>query len=176
MQEKQAAELALQKKLEAEQLKGQQEKQRRKEEHRMEEELCMQTKDAEKGKRRAKVFAAEENVAQLVLPSELISTDANMENSALDVNLFAIMQGKVDGTEDVTNCFPLKNKPKKSTTTSSQIAPPVKHVVKSALKAGFNDNHVHNFPRVLVEVSIQLKGDTPKQEFIISLQELLKNG
>jgi hypothetical protein len=176
MQKKQAAELALQKKLEVERSKHQQEKQHHKEEHRKEEELRMQTKDAKKEKRGAKVIAAEENMAQLVLPSKPISTDANMENSALNVNLFAIMQGKVDGTEDVTNHFPLKNKPKKSTTTLSRIAPPAKHVVKSALDAGFNDNHVHNFPRVLVEVSIQLKGDTPKQEFIISLQELLKNG
>jgi hypothetical protein len=59
---------------------------------------------------------------------------------------------------------------------SSRIAPPAKHVVKSMLKAGFSNNHVHNFSRVLVEASIQLKGDTPEQEFIVSLQELLKNG
>jgi hypothetical protein len=71
--------------------------------------------------------------------------------------------------------FPSEKKNQKSTTTLSRIAPPAKHVVKSALKAGFNDNHVHNFPRVLVEASIQLKGDTLAQELIVSLQELLKN-
>ncbi len=52
----------------------------------------------------------------------------------------------------------------------------VKHAVKSTLKAGFKDNHIHNFPRTLVEASIELKGESPVQEFIVSLQELLKNG
>ncbi len=53
---------------------------------------------------------------------------------------------------------------------------PVKHVVKSTLKAGFKDNHVHNFLRILVEALIELKGKSPEQEFIVGLQELLKNG
>jgi hypothetical protein len=51
-----------------------------------------------------------------------------------------------------------------------------KHKVKSALKTSFNDNHVHKFPRVLAEGSVQLNGNTPVQEFIVNLQELLKNG
>jgi hypothetical protein len=96
-------------------------------------------------------------MAQLVFPSKPIPTAANTENPALNVNLFAIMQCTDDSTEGVTNHSPPKNKHKKSTTASSRIAPPAKHVVKSALKAGFNDNHVQNFPRVLVEASIQLK-------------------
>jgi hypothetical protein len=72
----------------------------------------MQTKDAKKEKRGAKAIAAEENVAQLIFPSKPTSTNANMEKYALNVNLFAIMQGKNDGTEDVTNCSPLKKKTK----------------------------------------------------------------
>jgi hypothetical protein len=52
----------------------------------------------------------------------------------------------------------------------------VKHKVKSALKTVFLDNHIHNAPRVLVEASMQLKGDAPVQKFIVNLQELLKNG
>jgi hypothetical protein len=52
----------------------------------------------------------------------------------------------------------------------------MKHKVKSALKTSFIDNHVHKFPRVLAEASVQLNGNTPVQEFILNLQELLKNG
>jgi hypothetical protein len=79
---------------------------------------------------------------------------------------------------------PPKTKPKKSNKAAYKQAlaaktmdnlGPVKHVVKRALKAGFKDNHVHNFPRILVEALIELKGKSPKQEFIVSLQELLKN-
>ncbi len=50
------------------------------------------------------------------------------------------------------------------------------NVVKGALMAGFKDSHIHNFPRTLVEASIKLKGDSPMQEFVVGLQELLKNG
>ncbi len=71
---------------------------------------------------------------------------------------------------------PPKNKPKKFTKAMEKPVPTAKHVVKSALKAGFNDSHVHNFPRILVEATIELKGKTPVQEFIICLKELLKNG
>jgi hypothetical protein len=80
---------------------------------------------------------------------------------------------------------PPKNKPKKfNKAVDKQVLAaktadkpvPVKHVVKNALKAGFKDNHVHNFPRILMKVSIELKGESPIQEFILSLQELLKNG
>jgi hypothetical protein len=51
-----------------------------------------------------------------------------------------------------------------------------KHKVKSALKASFIDNHIHKFPRVLAEASVQLNGNTPVQEFILNLQECLTNG
>jgi hypothetical protein len=58
----------------------------------------------------------------------------------------------------------------------SSPPPARKHAVKSALKTGFDDSHVHNFPRVLVEASIALEGDNPELDFMTSLQELLKNG
>ena len=57
-----------------------------------------------------------------------------------------------------------------------KLSTSAKHKVnKNTLKAGFIDNRVHNCPRVLAEASTQLKGDTPVQEFIVNLQELLKN-
>jgi hypothetical protein len=52
----------------------------------------------------------------------------------------------------------------------------MRNKVKSALKAGFVDNYPHNHKRVLAEASIQLKGESPAQDFIVNLQELLKNG
>ncbi len=51
-----------------------------------------------------------------------------------------------------------------------------KHKVKSALKTSFIKNHIHKFPQVLAEMSVQLNGNTLVQEFIVNLQELLKNG
>ncbi len=55
------------------------------------------------------------------------------------------------------------------------MAPPTKHSVKGALKAGFANNYIRNFPRVLVEALVERKGDSPVQRFIVNLQELLKN-
>jgi hypothetical protein len=37
------------------------------------------------------------------------------------------------------------------------------------------NTHSHKYPRVIVEASIILSGVTPVQEFIVNLQELLKN-
>jgi hypothetical protein len=95
------------------------------------------------------------------------------------------MNGEEEEGNKEANCCPPKNKPKKSNkaadkpvlaakTTDKLV--PVKHAVKSTLKAGFKDNHVHNVPRILVEASIELKGESPVQEYIVGLQELLKNG
>ncbi len=52
---------------------------------------------------------------------------------------------------------------------------PTTNAVKGALKATFKDSHIHNFLRTLVEASIELRGDYPMQEFVVGLQELLKN-
>ena len=45
----------------------------------------------------------------------------------------------------------------------------VKNSIKSTLKTSFKENHVHNYPQTLVEASIELKGEAPMQEFIVSL-------
>ncbi len=59
---------------------------------------------------------------------------------------------------------------------ATKLGTVTKHKVKSALKASFIDNHIHKFPRVLAEASVQLNGNTPVQEFILNLQECLTNG
>ena len=95
------------------------------------------------------------------------------------------MNGEGEEENEEVNRSPPKSKPKKSNKAANKpvlaaktVDKPVlvKHVVKSALKAGFKDNHIHNFLRILVEASIELKGKSPVLEFIVSLQELLKNG
>jgi hypothetical protein len=184
MQEKHEAELALQKKMEEEHKKHQQEKLLRKEERRKEEEARKKLKEEEKERCNAEATAAADSAtAQLLSPSN--PKDAKMEDPDLNKNLFGLMNGEGEEGNKEVNCSPPKNKPKKSNKAADKPVlaaktvdkpVPVKHVVKSALKAGFKDNHVHNFPRILVEASIELKGESPIQEFITSLQQLLKNG
>jgi hypothetical protein len=116
MKEKQAAELALQQRMEAEHLKHQEEKQCRKDKHRKEGEQRKQLEDAKKEKRPAKAPAAKENAAQVVSPSKPASTDADMENVRLKINLFPIMHGKENGTKDRKSGSPPQNKPKKTPT------------------------------------------------------------
>ncbi len=98
----------------------------------------------------------------------------------LNKNLFLIMNGEgdknTDGQEDSESRSPVKNKLRKLGLAATKLGNATKHKVKSALKASFIDNHVDKFPRVLAEGSVQLNGDTPVQEFIMNLQELLKNG
>ena len=96
-----------------------------------------------------------------------------MEDSDLNKNLFGIMNG---GGEEDDSRSPLKNKPKKLNKAADKPVPAAKHAVKSTLKAGFKGNHVHNFSRIQAEASSKLKGESPVQEYIVGLQELLNNG
>jgi hypothetical protein len=93
--------------------------------------------------------------------------------------LLAIMNGDVEeeGVDKSTDSrSPVKNKPKKTSFTTAKPTTLMKNKVKSTFKASFSDTHVNNFSCVLVDASITLKSETPVQEFIIKLQELLKNG
>jgi hypothetical protein len=69
----------------------------------------------------------------------------------------------------------VKKKPKKISSITFKSTALAKNKVKSTLKASFYDSHVHYFPQVLAEASVTLKSETPVQEFIVNLQELLKN-
>ncbi len=81
-----------------------------------------------------------------------------------------------EGQEEVREATrsPPSKKAQKATGDQTNATKP-KHVVKSALKMGFQDNHNHNFKRILVEASIELKSENPEQEYIVNLQELMKN-
>jgi hypothetical protein len=173
-QEKQITELALQKKMEEERKKRHQEKLLLREEHRREEEAKKTQEDEEKRR------LQEESAAQLVSPNNGNEENIEMEDCDLNKNLFDFMAGD-EGDDNPRS--PPKNKPKKSNKpatsdkqASATPAPAAKNTMKSALKTSFKDTHVHNFPRTLVEASIKLKSESPMQEFIIGLQELLKNG
>jgi hypothetical protein len=68
---------------------------------------------------------------------------------------------------------PLKNKQKKIYVETTATAPPAAKVKN--VSTSF-DSHIHKHQRVMVEASIKLVGANPTQEFIVNLQELLKNG
>ncbi len=73
------------------------------------------------------------------------------------------------------NSAPLSNQNKKNTFAEATATKPVlKSVIKSP-KPNFNA-HKHTHSRVIVEASIKLTGSAPVQDFIVNLQELLKNG
>jgi hypothetical protein len=140
------------------------------------EELLKQLKDAKKVQRNTNATAAANSVtAQLVSPSIANPTEVKMEDPDLNKNLFQFLTGGGEEDDEGANHPPPKNKPKKSTKVVENPDPTAKHAIKSALKADFNDSHVHNFPRILMESSIKLKGKSPVQKFIVCLQELLKN-
>jgi hypothetical protein len=104
--------------------------------------------------------------------------DINDKDSNLNKNLFGIMYRTEEGKGDEVNRSPPKNKAKKASINKNRQKgkPKEKNAVKGALKASFKDLHVHNFLRTLVEASIELKGESPMQEFVVALQELLQNG
>jgi hypothetical protein len=71
---------------------------------------------------------------------------------------------------------PVKNKQKKSYAETAAAAPTAAPVAKAKSVTTSLDSHIHKHQRVIVEASTKLTGATPMQEFIVNLQELLKNG
>ena len=109
--------------------------------------------DAEKERCTAKASADEGSATgQLVSPSEPTSKDDAMEDCDVNKNLFQIMNGSGEEGADANDCSPTKSKQKKTASTASKRSTPVtKHKIKSALKTGFCDSRVHNFPQTLAE-------------------------
>ncbi len=110
--------------------------------------------------------------------AQLVSPSIEMAEAVPTTSLLSIMNGDVqeEGVdESIDNWSPVKNKPKNTSSTTTKPTASAKDKVKSALKASFSDSHNHNFPPVLAEASVTLKSETPDQDFIVNLQELLKN-
>jgi hypothetical protein len=97
---------------------------------------------------------------------------------AINDHLASMMQGEMeveapenkgrDGTQSL-----VKNKQKKSYVETAAAAPPA---AKTKNISTSFDSHIHKHQQVIVEASIKLTGANPMQEFIVNLQELLKNG
>ncbi len=72
-------------------------------------------------------------------------------------------------------CSPAKSKQKKIILAEASAPKPTTKPTSKSAKTSF-DIHKHIHPRVIVEASIKLTGSAPVQDFIVNLQELLKNG
>jgi hypothetical protein len=131
-----------------------------------------------------KIAKAEQGKAEEAAPAEatVVSPTTQMEEDRADLSinshLMDMMQG---GTEDDAagdgeeQRSPAKSKQKKITFAEATAPKPTtKPTVKSA-KTSF-DILKHIYPHVIVEASFKLTGLAPVQDFIVNLQELLKNG
>jgi hypothetical protein len=116
IQEKQAAELALQQRMENERKKRQQEKILRKEEQQKEEEEQKKREDEAKEWQSTTIQTTTKSSTggSLVSLGDNNTMDINDEDSNLNKNLFGIMYGMEEGKGDKVNRSPPKNKAKKA--------------------------------------------------------------
>jgi hypothetical protein len=171
--EKKTAEAALKLQMEKGQLKRSEEKKKRDAERKQEEEL---RKIAEADQRKLQASTLEE--ATVVSPPSQMDVEDRADPS-INSHLMDMMQGSSeegaaeDEGEDQRS--PVKSKQKKITFAEATAAKPV---LKPAIKSPKPsiEAHKHTYPRTIVDASIKLTGATPVQDFIVHLQELLKNG
>jgi hypothetical protein len=169
--EKKAAEAALKQQMEKGQLKRLKEKKKRDAEHKQEEELW---KIAETEQRKLE----ELTITEATVVSPRTQMEADRADSSINSYLSNMMQGgsndnAADDEEEQRS--PVKSKQTKITFAEATATKPV---LKSAIKSpkpNF-DVHKHTHSQVIVEASIKLTGSAPVQDFIVNLQELLKNG
>ena len=164
--------------MEQERQKRLQEKKKRAEERKKEEDLQKQKEDEDR-----KAAASAEAIAagQVVSPGDAGQQDQDMADPGINRNLAAMMQGDMEeepteqeGRDETAS--PVKNKQKKSyVETAAGAAATVTAAKAKGVTTNF-DSHIHKHQRVIVEASIKLTGANPTQEFIVNLQELLKNG
>ncbi len=155
-----------------------QEKKKRAEEQKKEEELQKQ-KEEEDRKTAATAEAAA--AAQVVSSGKAGQQDQDMVDPGINRNLTTMMQGDMgiettekEGKDETAS--PVKNKQKKSYAKTAAVAPTAAPVAKAKIVTTSFDSHIHKHQCVIVEASTKLTGAPPTQEFIVNLQELLKNG
>ncbi len=109
-------------------------------------------------------------------PTDNDSMTVKVPNPAINSHLTKIMQGiedKAEGSKDLESCSPLTNKQKMK---ASKPLPSSKTTNAPAKKSHtIIDTHAHKFPRTIIDGAIKLKDANPFQEFIVALQNLLKN-
>jgi hypothetical protein len=153
------------------QLKRLEEKKKRDAERKQEEEL---RKIAETEQRKLD----ELRIAEATVVSPTTQMEADRVDPSINSYLLNMMQGGSDDNaadDEEEQRSPVKSKQKKITFAEATATKPV---LKSAIKSpkpNF-DAHKHTHLRVIVEASIKLTGSAPVQDFIVNLQELLKNG
>jgi hypothetical protein len=97
---------------------------------------------------------------------------------SINSHLMDMMQGgRVDNAADdgEERRSPAKSKQKKIIFVEATAPKPTSKPTSKSTKTSFNV-HKHIHLRVIVEASIKLTGLAPVQDFIINIQELLKNG
>ncbi len=135
----------------------------------------MECKRCEEEQRRESENTA---VVLLALPPEEATMHINQPNPFITTLLSDMMQGNTE-TKQGDNIDPETRSPPKNKQNNN--APALKpstittEVSKKSLHTK-NDKHVYKFSRVVIEASIKLSNDNPFQEFILVLQNLLKNG
>jgi hypothetical protein len=118
----------------------------------------------------------------MIAETTVVSPPTQMEEDRVDPSinshLLDMMQG---GSEEEAagdkgeQHSPAKSKHKKITFAEATASKPVlKPTIKSPKPAFKAHNHTNS--RTIVEASIKLTGSAPVQDFIVNLQELLKNG
>jgi len=171
--EKKTAEAALKLQMEKGQLKRSEEKTKRDAEIKHEEDL---RKIAEAEQRKLQASTIEE--AMVVSPPSQMDME-DWADPSINSHLMDMMQGSSEegAAEDKGDdqISPAKSKQKKITFAEATAAKPA---LKPAIKPPKPsiEAHKHAYPRTITDASIKLTGSTPVQDFIVHLQELLKNG
>ena len=168
--EKKTAEAALKMQMGKGKLKRLEEKKMRGAERKQEEELRKNTK-AEQRKLQASM------IAETTVVSPLTQMEEDRADPSVNSQLFDMMQGGSEedaAGDEGEQRSPAKSKQNKITfakaTASKPTLKPTINPPKPAFKA-----HNHTNPRTIVKASIKLTGSAPVQDFIVNLQELLKN-
>jgi hypothetical protein len=168
--EKKTAEAAFKLQMEKGQLKRLEEKKQRDAERKQEEEL---RKNAEAEQRKLQVST----IAEATVVSPPTQMEEDRADPSINSHLLDMMQGgsEEDTAEDEGEQRSLvKSKQKNHLRRSNGIQTCTQahdQILKPAFKA-----HKHTHPRTIVDASIKLTGSSPVQDFIVNLQELLKNG
>ncbi len=116
--------------------------------------------------------------AEVVVVSPTIQMEADALDPLINSHLADMMQGvaeedAADDGEDQRS--PAKSKQMSFTFAEATASKPTIQPTAKSVKTSINA-HKHTHPQVIVEASIKLTGSAPVQDFIVNLQELLKNG
>ena len=157
--------------MEKAQLKRLEEKKQRDAERKQEEELWKKA-EAEQHKLQVSTIAK----TTVVPPPTQMEEDR--ADPSINSHLLDMMQGgsEEDTAEDEgEQRSPVKSKQKKITFAEATASKPVLKPAFKPLKPVF-EARKHTQPWTIVDASIKLTGSSPVQDFIVNLQELLKNG